>query len=100
MYNGPHPTAAQYPQIPPRVQAAQQFLHFAHSLRAPMPVSPFEPPSGDLRDLSPKELAAYNAALVVLTSYFLGEMDYGDSAPMLTERRPDDDQPQIPEPVA
>ena len=68
--------------IPPRVEAAQSYLHFAAALKTPGAYRPSlegDTPQAD-GELSKDEQATYNAALTVLRLYFSGEMDYGDAA--------------------
>ena len=62
---------------PPKVQAAQTFLYHVHNIRNPYSDSELATTQG--RDLSTRETAAENAALDVLTKYFLGECEYGDT---------------------
>lgn len=66
--------------IPPKIQAAQQYLHFAVGIR--FPGNNFMQTTGDTpqcgAELSPREQAAYDAATDVMISYFRGEMDFGD----------------------
>ena len=79
-------------QVPPRVQAAQQFLHYIQGVRQPSG-SPFgeQAATPDPVELSPKEKAAYESAMMVMMLYFNGEMDYGDVSPVPIF--PDEDNP-------
>lgn len=82
--------------IPGKVQAAQQYLHFAHGIRCPQ--SPFAT-GGDMPqsgiDLTAKEQACYDAATDLLMQYFRGEMDFGDTNPGTAVQHPPGD-PQSP----
>ncbi len=85
-----------YQRVPPRVEAAQNFLHYANGIRNPcnnvMPTTGDTPSAGG--ELNPREMAAYNAALNVLTQYFNGEMDFGDVSPTQITRGDDDPNPR------
>lgn len=99
MFNMPMAAIAyQPPQVPPRIQAALQFVQWASTVGLP-PISPIGTPYGEPRDLTAEEKAAYNAALESLRLYFAGEMDYGDCAPTAMQA-PGDEEPQSPVPVA
>jgi hypothetical protein len=85
-------------RVPARVEAAQHFLHYALSVRVnSADYLPGDAPRTTV-ELSRKEQATYEAALSVLQSYFLGEMDFGDVPPS-TRGGPDDDKPKPREPV-
>ena len=87
-------------RIPPRVQAAQDFIGWFHSGRGPQPHISFEgAPRTEQPDPTPQEHGVYQAALGVLGMYFNGEMDYGDGPPMPPEP-PEDEQPRTPVPIA
>lgn len=81
--------------IPGRVQAAMNFLHFAEMRRNPPP-SFDGMRSSEPRELSPMEERVYSNALKVLSDYFTGEMDYGDTAPVRPEPRDGDGPPKVP----
>ena len=81
---------------PAKVIAAQNYLYYANGVRnpqTPLSLSGDTPTGGE--ELSPKEQAAYNAALDVLIAYFRGEMDFGDTNPG-TIQETDDDDPKEP----
>ena len=83
------------PVVPARVQAALDYLEHCRWLTeqddAAIPA----------RSLSPKEERVMNAALQVLSTYFLGEMDFGDAPPRRDADRGDDDDNGVrkPEPA-
>ena len=60
------------PGIPPRVQAAQNFLYY---LRYKADPDNFH----GKRPITSKDLACETAATDLLTNYFLGEFDLGDN---------------------
>lgn len=106
MYGQPRSANDAMPlQVPCRVRAAQDYLHFAQSLRAMHlhsqgPTLPGDSPKEiELVSLTSKEQATYDAALEVLIRYFNGEMDYGDSPPTISGGGPDNDEPKNPVPV-
>lgn len=71
--------------IPAKVMAANKFVAMMRGAEH------FEAPMRDA--MSDREEAAYNAALSVMTLYFLGEQDFKD-----TGEQPDDDEPPEDEP--
>ena len=65
--------------VPPRVQAAMQYIHFCRMITDP------DESSAKSRALNKSEQAAYEMAMAVLRGYFSGEMDYGDAPPRSPE---------------
>ena len=70
--------------IPPRVDAAQNFLYYLNSKSQP------DAYGGSGRPLTDKDLACEKAATDLLTNYFLGEFDLGDS-PIVTPGHDDEE---------
>jgi hypothetical protein len=72
------------PNKPSRVQTALDYLDYCESVTHQCDVS------APARALTQTEQKVREAALRVLQSYFLGEMDFGDLPPM--EVRPESDE--------
>jgi len=84
---------------PPRVQAAQHYLQYAHQVRTGgnflgMPMNGDAP--REEFDLSRKEQAAYDAALNVMIQYFNGEQDFGEVVAQPHSPPPDDPESPVP----
>src|SRR5262245_57648454 len=96
----PYPTTPhQEPQIPPKIAAALQYLHFAQGIRTATGSSVFDgrPNENLSRELSKPEMRAYDAALAALTEYF-----NSDDVPLSQRQNPDRPPPPIagdPQPV-
>jgi hypothetical protein len=75
---------------PQRVQAALTFVAMMNAKENGAPsFDGSRSPSGTLTS---QEKATYNSAMQMLQQYFSGEMDFGDSAPVATPQK-DDDEP-------
>ena len=74
--------------VPGKVQAAQQYLHFAQGLKCPPPM--FDGARPESVDLNQAEHECYDAALKVLTQYFRGEVQFTDSVSKLDPPSPDE----------
>ena len=82
--------------IPPRVQAAMQFVQMMNTKEMGVPsFDGSRTPSGSL---TPKERAAYDSAMLMLQQYFSGEMDFGDTPPSRPQQH-DGQDPKSPLPV-
>lgn len=71
--------------LPPRIQAALDYLSHTRWVTAQ------DDASIPARVLSPLERSVESAALRTLQSYFLGEMDFGDAAPIKSSTRNEDE---------
>lgn len=83
------------PRVPPKIEAAQNYLAFFHQGRGPMRLS-FDGAPNEQPEPSAQEKAVYKAALTVLSQYFMGEIDFADTVLPVVEDGGDDDQPQSP----
>ncbi|MBM4112304.1 MAG: hypothetical protein FJ253_02845 [Phycisphaerae bacterium] len=80
--------------VPARVRAALDYLSYCESVTHTCDVTV------PARSLSALETSVAQAALRVLSSYFNGEMDYGDRPPTLPDDDCDDGPPSpVPEPT-
>lgn len=67
--------------VPPRVEAAMQYIHWSGQVSGRCNESPVSH-----QELSEVEQKCHDAALQVLLGYFTGEMDYGDVAPRAADK--------------